>query len=443
MEDDLREISSASLEKHLVKNVLLELSEVVTEAAALRDQVQVDNPLLRKAVSVVEDFLREKKRVCYGGMAINAHLPAALKFYDFSKSLPDYDFFSPSPVADGEDLVKRLTSNGFEDVVLRMGVHEGTYKVFANFIGVADISYLPVWMDSILKSRALKDDGILYTDADFLRMNMYLELSRPMGEVERWEKVYLRLLYLNRGSPPHINSCKHAKKRHMNTIPAETHEILIDYLHKTNLIYVGPELRRLYKTPRYKRAAYIEKATSAVVAYAENPAFHIPILRQILHDADPRKLLTIVRWPASGDIVPEIVGIKQDGKLCVLLMSQDYCHAYNQVDLPNKKHLRVAALDTAIVTWYQLSFVRGLEGLVSESIHCFADGLVDISMQTRDKGRAGVFPAFATSCSGHQPSKASLLRAKKVRVEAFKKTRKAQGKSLKKILALNKTARLK
>jgi hypothetical protein len=93
--------------------------------------------------------------------------------------------------------------------------------------------------------------------------------------------------------------------------------------------------------------------------------------------------------------------------------------------------MRIASLDTAITLFYTLSYVRGLEGLVPKSPHCFADALVQLSIKTRDQGMPSKFPLFPTTCHGHQPSKASLLEAKKARIESLKrKTRKVRsGKS--------------
>jgi hypothetical protein len=52
-----------------------------------------------------------------------------------------------------------------------------------------------LWKESIIKN------NIHYVPANFLRMNIYLELSRPMGFVERWKKVYSRLQLLNSEYP--------------------------------------------------------------------------------------------------------------------------------------------------------------------------------------------------------------------------------------------------
>jgi hypothetical protein len=43
-------------------------------------------------------------------------------------------------------------------------------------------------------------------------MSMYLELSRPHGDVSRWEKVYSRLELLNKAHPTTCN--KNITKQH-------------------------------------------------------------------------------------------------------------------------------------------------------------------------------------------------------------------------------------
>ena len=195
MEDQLSEIESQTFDKKQFQQVFSALEHAANEAMDIRDEDLVRDPALRKALSIVEAFLRNSERVCYGGMAINAHLPAAFKFYDFNKVLPDYDFFTPQPERDIQGLVSALKAGGFENIADRVGMHEGTTKIFVNYNAVADISFMPQWLYSILKKRSIVDDGIHYADADFLRMNMYLELSRPRGEVERWERYTSALFY--------------------------------------------------------------------------------------------------------------------------------------------------------------------------------------------------------------------------------------------------------
>jgi len=201
MEEDLHKIRSDNLRKPYINKLLHALTDITEKAIDSRDEQTAKNPELRRALVIVEYFLRKKKRLCYGGMAINAHLPSNKKIYDFSKTIPDYDFFSPTPEKDMDELVSLLNKAKFDNVTNRLGMHEGTYKIFVNYHGIADITYMTSWLYSRLIKTSIVDDSIHYVDADYLRMGMYIELSRPRGEVERWDKVYKRLLLLNLYKP--------------------------------------------------------------------------------------------------------------------------------------------------------------------------------------------------------------------------------------------------
>ena len=137
--------------------------------------------------------------VCYGGTAINNILPLEDQFYDKSTELPDYDFFSSNALEHAKELADIYAKHGYDDVEAKSGVHHGTYKVFVNFIPVADITSLPRNLFKSIQNKSIKVDGILYAPPDYLRMAMYLELSRPKGDVSRWEKVLKRLTLLNSG----------------------------------------------------------------------------------------------------------------------------------------------------------------------------------------------------------------------------------------------------
>ena len=141
----------------------------------------------------VEDFLRKRKLMCYGGTAINNILPTQDQFYDYSIDVPAYDFYSPNALKDTKDLADIYFKKGFEDVQAKAGVHHGTFKVFVKNIPVADVTQLTPQLFSSIYKDALIFDGIKYCPPDFLRMAMYLELSRPFGDVSRWEKVLKRL----------------------------------------------------------------------------------------------------------------------------------------------------------------------------------------------------------------------------------------------------------
>ena len=79
------------------------LRQAVDKADVKEGTKMLSDPEVKKIIEIVEQFLRDTRRVCYGGTAINALLPPHDQFYDMNVELPDYDFFSPNPIKDAKD----------------------------------------------------------------------------------------------------------------------------------------------------------------------------------------------------------------------------------------------------------------------------------------------------------------------------------------------------
>lgn len=177
------------------------LRKAVDLVEARKGKETMRDPEVKKIIETVEKFIADKKLVCYGGTAINNILPADVQFYDKDIELPDYDFYSDNALEHAKELADIYYNAGYEDVEAKAGVHFGTYKVFVNFTGIADITQMePELFKSISKESIIRNN-IRYAPPNFLRMAMYLELSRPDGDVSRWEKVQKRLVLLNNHYP--------------------------------------------------------------------------------------------------------------------------------------------------------------------------------------------------------------------------------------------------
>jgi len=167
----------------------------------------VSSPEVREMIHIVEEFIKKRKLICYGGTAINNILPKEDQFYDNEFEIPDYDFYSPNSLQDAKDLADEFFLKGYNEVEAKSGVHHGTYKVFCNGIPLADVTHLPEELFRTLRKDSIKVNGILYCPPNFLRMSMYLELSRPAGDVSRWEKIAKRLALLNKNYPVKTTKC--------------------------------------------------------------------------------------------------------------------------------------------------------------------------------------------------------------------------------------------
>ena len=142
------------------KRALEILKKSQKEIEAKQGEKLVSNPTIKEIVSIVEQFLVKKKLICYGGTAINNILPKKDQFYDMTREIPDYDFFSPKSLDDAKELADIFYSKGFSDVEAKSGMHTGTYKVFVNFIGVADITFIEPDLFKSLMREAIEKNGI-------------------------------------------------------------------------------------------------------------------------------------------------------------------------------------------------------------------------------------------------------------------------------------------
>ena len=196
-------------------------------------------------LTIVENFIKKKSLICYGGTAINNILPKKDQFYNKDIEIPDYDFFSPNALKDAKDLADIYVDAGFTEVEAKAGQHFGTYKVFVNFVGIADITSIPKELFYTLKKDSIQVAGILYAPPNYLRMGMYLELSRPAGDTSRWEKVLKRLTLLNKNAC-HLNRECLLNRVVRNIFPKNSqthksyqdHRLTWDFSHKNRLVCI-------------------------------------------------------------------------------------------------------------------------------------------------------------------------------------------------------------
>ena len=153
----------------------------------------------------IEEFMKKKKLIGYGGTAINHALPQESKFYQMD-DIPDYDFFSTRPTEDIRELADLLSPH-FPNVEVKPAMFPGTYKLFVNYLPLVDMTHIDEELFQTLWSDSFHREGIHYVPYNYLRMSMYQELARPMGDISRWTKIFQRLSLLNKHHPFLIRHC--------------------------------------------------------------------------------------------------------------------------------------------------------------------------------------------------------------------------------------------
>jgi hypothetical protein len=418
MESEIEHISSKLFDQ---KGFQKQLDIIINASEVAQDKIDYDaahDDNVIRAIEIVEHFLRKKHRLCYGGQAINAHLPDKYKFYNPENSIPDYDFFTPQQDKDIVMIVKDLKKAGFTEISAREGIHKGTVKIYVDYIPVADITSIDPKLYRILSKREFKTDGISYLDANTLRMLMYLELSRPRGEVGRWSKVFERLSLFNE-----FISCKPCKISNKDEEFNIKHvQFTINYIIKNKRIFAGADLLDFYhKTLHTKKVntKWLISNKKPIIFFSNEFEKDSEILKSefVLNKDRP---ITIKSYVSGIELTPPMKIICQGKKPLVFIINETACHSYYNVPIMDGANIKIASMDTLIALYFSLGLVSSNYFNIG-SMECMANKLVEISSKARTHSDKFPLPFISIKCIGYQPSFPSLIREKVKRLTEKKK----------------------
>ena len=395
------------------------------ELAILRMQVDqaqdkmarrvVQSPEIKKLFEIVENFIQKKALVCYGGIAINALLPTEDKIYDEEVDLPDYDFFSPNALEDAKHLADLFYKKGYKEVEAKSGQHHGTYKVFVNFLPIADITQSPKELFKVIKANAVKVNGLLYTDPNFLKMSMFLELSRPSGDTSRWEKVLKRLMLINKAYPLKDDNCKKVEFQrdfdtdtNDKTTPAEKKALTINKIYETvkeTFIHQGVVFFGGYAISQY--AQYMPKSIGRRVEHipdfdviSKDPLKTAKVVKERLEDEGIENVQILKREPI-GEVIPIHYEIKIGKNTIAFIYKPVACHSYNVISINGEK-IKIATIDT-MLSFYLAFLYADRAYYDTERILCMSKFLFDVQYKNRLEQK-GLLRRFSIICYGHQES---------------------------------------
>lgn len=422
MEEDIHD---SILEKRLPKDKLIEtrLEKAVTKAQEILDYESAHNTEILQALDIVKHFIQMKKRVCYGGTAMNALLPQKDKFYSPDYDLPDYDFLTPDANNDVKELVSLLKNAGYNDVYNRVGVHEGTKKILVNYIAVADITEVEKDIYDTYVKNSKNIDGILYTNENMLRMMMYLELSRPRGEVERWKKVFERVRLLNKHFPIKKCTTKHYQKE------VYQKDKILNFVISRQRILANLELENIYKRSlTTKNITYSLSKYGPLLFYTPDIKKDAFNLKHILQKSN----IKLIYYNGKGDFLPSRVHILQNNNLLAMLIEETACHSFNNIAMKDKRIVHIASLETLITLHLSFHyFNKFYKTYLCDIGHCLKTHEL---LAGSNKSNLDAFPI---NCSGYQKGYPTLLREKVVRIQE-EKTRKEKRTAQKKNTTMKK-----
>jgi hypothetical protein len=290
-----------------------------------------------------------------------------------------------------------------------------------------------------------------------------LELSRPEGDVSRWEKVSKRLALLNKHHPLKAEGCtpdklavpfqtpkQHATKQHatkhlkqFNGKGSSPTADEIDGGTTTTEKDEGPEEVRLFRTVRN---AFIDEDLVFFGGYAiSHYARHLPksekaLFAQIPHfdvlsvdpEASAAKVkerledndftgVSVTKHSGIGEIVPEhyeiTVGKRNDGNPVAFIYRPVACHSYN-VTQTGKRRVRIASTDTMLSLYLAMIYTDKPYYDVAR-ILCMCKYLYDIQQRNRLK-QTGLLRRFGLACYGKQETLDDIKAAKAEKYQQLK-----------------------
>ena len=379
------------------------LREAVDKAEERQKKRAVNGPEIEKIINTVEEFLRNKKLICYGGTAINNILPEEDQFYNRDLEIPDYDFYSANALEDAKELAD-IYAKEFDDVEAKAGVHFGTYKVFVNYIPVADITYMNKDLYESIKKESISVGGILYAAPNFLRMAMYLELSRPEGDTSRWEKVLKRLILLNKNYPLYGVDCLNMNFQRGLEIrdkkkEADIFNITRDALIGQGVVFFGSLAHGIYSTymPKREGKRIIQKNPDFDVM-STKPLFTATVVKERL-EYNGYKNVSISKKDGVGEVIAPHYEVLYGIDTICFIYEPLACHSYNVVDV-DKRKVRIATIDTMLS--FYLAFLYANRPYYDKNrILCMTEFLFKVQQRNRLQQK-GVLRRFNINCYGSQ-----------------------------------------
>jgi hypothetical protein len=375
----------------------------------------VQSDTIKKIIEILEEFLRTHNTLCYGGTAVNNILPEQDRFYNKDIEIPDYDFFTPLAMEYATKLTNIYYKAGYEEVEAKSSVHAGTYKVFVNFIPIADITYLDKTLFKNLFKKAIKINAINYCPPNYLRMAMYVELSRPMGDVTRWEKILKRITLLNKNYPLKGELCKSIQFQRdydgSDSDRDKIYEVCKTSFINQGLVFFGGYAASLYSQYMPKKERSQVNTIPDFDMLSENPMSSALILKEQLN-YEGFKNVVIRKKKPIGEYVDDHYEIIVNNDAIAFIYKTVACHSYNIISLQGRK-IKVASIDT-ILSFYLIFIYANRPYYDENRLLCLSEYLFKVQIKNRLEQR-GLLKRFSVTCYGKQQTLEDI-REEKVKI---------------------------
>jgi hypothetical protein len=318
-----------------------ELQIAINENLKYQKKIKRKNYTKPELFNIINDYISKNGLICYGGMAINTIIPEnSERFYD-EVDIPDYDCFTRNAIKDAKALSQLLRTK-YENIEVKSAMFKGTYKIFVNFIPIVDLTQIEEQLFIKIKQTSLKIQDIHYASPNYLRMNIHLELSRPLGDVSRWIKISQRLELLNKYHPFIYN-----KNINKTIVTYKDYNKLTELCKKW--VILGEYAMKYFKFPsKYKSNANIFVLADSLNEIKET-------LKDFKYTFVAYSNKFINNFYEFRFNIDETIANATESLLYVFITNS--CQSYIEIK-ENGNIVKVANIDTMLMLYYALSFIQ-------------------------------------------------------------------------------------
>jgi len=371
---------------------------------------------------VTKEFIKKKKLLLYGGLAINLSLPKTKRFYD-DYELPDYDFFSYDAQKHAKELADVYNRLGYEYIEVKPGIHDSTYKVFVDFQPVADITDIPRALFNTLMSLSMKEKhqvlrnnpnlDISIVPLSLLRLAFHIELSRPDGFIERWTKIYKRMVLFYSYYPLVYEECVSPLIEDDDSRVHELNQAVIEYCKNHNLPLSGLEALKIYmrnnnRTSQISDKAILDKQMALLETIStdyETTTKQLAKLLNTMCEANERVSIKHHSPLNNSELIPKHYMIsletyvktrKTSQRPLAIIYNSRACYSYKKID-----DLNVLTIDAILSMAYAYLFTKR-NYYKKDKTKCMINILLNLQAQHINSSKY-IWKRFELECVGNQP----------------------------------------
>jgi hypothetical protein len=397
----------------LLQNTIVQ-SEELLKISEKTDEVY-------RYIKILENFMRKTPVICYGGTAINNILPIESRFYN-EYDIVDYDLYSSTPLEHAKQLADYYYyDHGILETTASAGVHAGTFKVFVNFIPIADFTYLSPHTFNILLKEKIIIDCINYCSPNFLRMNMLYELSHTLNSPDRLEKVFLRFQLLNIHYPMNAESiaCQNENITNNKKFISATILALIE----NNVVFIGEFLYFFF---------FKNKQNNIPVEFdvlCNHFSIVVKNVKEKLVNAGASEITVHYKNPNENDPKFQHVEIFIGTKRWVTLWNTDSAINYNNIlfksnnpifilnDTLHSRMIQIGTTETMMLYFYYFYYLER-RFFKKERLLCMISFLLKEYLASCNV--SGIWKHFSVECYGKPTSLREIRLFKSMKYEEFK-----------------------